>query len=100
MQNAVITDHTFAAADVEKSIIEPLGCVVTAQRKFTDQDALIDLVRDADYVITQFAPVNAAVIDCMQNGTIIVRYGISVASAVAAAIRGENLPNVVNGVNA
>ena len=29
-------------------------------------------------VITQFAPVNAAVIECKQKCTIIVRYGIGV----------------------
>ncbi len=65
MQKAVITDHSLETPDVETSILEPLGCSVISQHAFTDQDALIDLVRDADYVITQFAPVNAVVIGCM-----------------------------------
>jgi len=40
--------------------------------------ALIDLVKDADAVITQFAPINAAVIGAMQQCRVIVRYGIGV----------------------
>ena len=99
MQIAATTDHSFTTPDIERAIIEPLGCSVISQQAFTDQHALIELVRDADYVITQFAPVNAGVIDCMQKRTIIV-LRTSVATTVAAAIRDEKLPNVVNGVGA
>ena len=61
---------------------------MVSRRAFTDHDALIDLVRDADYVITQFAPVNAEVIECMQKCTIIVRCGIGVDNVdVVAAVR-------------
>ncbi len=92
MRKAVITDHSFETPDVEQSILEPLGCSVVSQRAFTDQDALIDLVRDADYVITQFAPVNAAVIECMQKCTIIVRYGIGVDNVDVAAAERKGIP--------
>lgn len=92
MPKAVITDHSFVTPDVERSILEPLGCSVVSQRTFTDQDALIDLVRDADYVITQFAPVNAAVIECMQKCTIIVRYGIGVDNVDLAAAERKGIP--------
>ena len=92
MRKAVITDHSFETPDVEKSVLEPLGCSVISQRAFTDQDALIDLVRDADYVITQFAPVNAAVIECMQRCTTIVRYGIGVDNVDLAAAERKGIP--------
>ena len=92
MPKAVITDHSFETPDVETSILEPLGCSVFSQRAFTDQDALIDLVRGADYVITQFAPVNAAVIECMQKCTIIVRYGIGVDNVDVAAAKRKGIP--------
>ena len=92
MRRAVITDHSFETPDVEKCILEPLGCSVVSRRAFTDQDALIDLVRDADYVITQFAPVNAAVIECMQKCTIIVRYGIGVDNVDVAAAERKGIP--------
>ena len=104
MQIAAITDHSFTTPDIERAIIEPLGCSVISQQAFTDQDALIELVCDADYVITQFAPVNAEVIDCMQKCTIIVRYGIGVdnvdlsaAESIAAMKDGALLVNVARG---
>ena len=92
MPKAVITDHSFVTPDVERSILEPLGCSVVSQRACTDQAALIALVRDADYVITQFAPVNAAVIECMQKCTIIVRYGIGVDNVDLAAAERKGIP--------
>lgn len=92
MRKAVITDHSFETPDVERSILDPLGCSVVSQRAFTDQAALIALVRDADYVITQFAPVNAAVIECMQKCTIIVRYGIGVDNVDLAAAERKGIP--------
>ena len=92
MQKAVITDHAFETPDIEQSIIEPLGCSLISRRAFTDQDALIDLVRDADYVITQFAPVDAEVIECMQKCTAIVRYGIGVDNVDLAAAERKGIP--------
>ena len=92
MRKAVITDHSFETPDVERSILDPLGCSVVSQRAFTDQDALIDLVRDADYVITQYAPVNAEVIECMQKCMIIVRYGIGVDNVDLAAAERKGIP--------
>ena len=48
-------------------------------------------MKDADYVITQFAPVNAAVIGAMQKCKVIVRYGIGVDNVdlEAAAAKGS-----------
>ena len=92
MQKAVITDHAFETPDIEQSIIEPLGCSLISRRAFTDQDALIDLVRDADYVITQFARVDAEVIECMQKCTIIVHYGIGVDNVDLAAAERKGIP--------
>lgn len=92
MPKAVITDHSFETPDIEKSVLEPLGCSLISQRAFTDQAGLIDLVRDADYVITQFAPVNADVIECMQKCTIIVRYGIGVDNVDLSAAERKGIP--------
>ena len=92
MPKAVITDHPFETLDIEKSVLEPLGCSLISQRVFTDQAGLIDLVRDADYVITQFAPVNADVIECMQKCTVIVRYGIGVDNVDLSAANRKGIP--------
>jgi D-3-phosphoglycerate dehydrogenase len=76
MPTVAITDYTFADLEIEKSILDPLAQVIGRQCK--TPEALIELVQNADAVITQFAPVNAAVIDSMQRARVIVRYGIGV----------------------
>ena len=57
-----------------------------------DPQQLAALVRDADYVITQFAPVDAAAIAAMQKCQIIVRYGIGVDNVDLAAAAAKNIP--------
>ena len=58
MPTVAITDYTFANLDIEKSILDPLAQVISGQCK--SPETLIELVQNADAVITQFAPVNAA----------------------------------------
>jgi len=96
MPNAVITDYTFPDVDIERSILEPLGCSLEARKSGKDPAALAALVRDADYVITQFAPVNAEIIAAMRRCRVIVRYGIGVDNVdlKAAAARGIPVCNV------
>ncbi len=85
-----VTDYGFEALDIETAILAPLGCRVVGQKSGKDPQELAALVRDADYVITQFAPVTAAIIEAMERCRIIVRYGIGVDNVdlkVAAAKR-------------
>lgn len=95
MKKVVITDYAFDNIDLEKAVLAPLGCRVEALKAGKDQ-ALCDLVGDADAVITQFAPVNAAVIGAMKKCRVIVRYGIGVDNVdlKAAAARGIPVCNV------
>src|SRR5438067_8151835 len=61
----VVTDHTFRdGLAIEKAILEPLGCRVIGAQCRTEDD-VITLVRDADFVLTQFAPVTALAIQAM-----------------------------------
>ena len=96
MSKVAITDYTFPDLDTEKRILEPLGCTFVDQKKFVGEEKLQELVRDADYVITQFAPLNAAVIRSMAKCRLIVRYGIGVdnVDVDAAAKRGIPVCNV------
>ena len=77
MSLVVITDATFPSLEIEESILSAAGAQV---RVGNDKQtaALVGLVRDADAVITQFAPVDAEVIGAMQRARVIVRYGIGV----------------------
>ena len=62
----VITDYSFPSLDIEEAILRPSGTeLVVGQCKTTE--TLIPLVRDADAVITQFAPINREVIESMER---------------------------------
>jgi D-3-phosphoglycerate dehydrogenase len=89
---AVVTDFGGNTMDVERGILEPMGCEVIDPPKNKDQQALISLVKDADYVLTQFAPVNAAVIEAMKKCKVIVRYGIGVDNVDLRAAAAKGIP--------
>ena len=91
-RKVAITDYTFDCLDVEEAILKPLGCDVASLKTGKDQQQLIELVKDADYVITQFAPVNAAVIGAMQKCKVIVRYGIGVDNVDLKAAAAKGIP--------
>jgi len=91
MIKVAITDYTFDSLDVEAGILGPLGCDVVGRRCKTPAE-LIELVADADHVITQFAPVNADVVNAMQKARVIVRYGIGVDNVDLDAARAKGIP--------
>jgi D-3-phosphoglycerate dehydrogenase len=91
MPQVAVTDYSFDSLDVERAILEPLGCEIVG-RKCRTPEELIDLVADADHVITQFAPVKAPIIAAMRRAKIIVRYGIGVDNVDLAAARERGIP--------
>jgi D-3-phosphoglycerate dehydrogenase len=86
-----VTDYTFDSLDTERAILEPLGCQLVGPCPKTEAD-LIKLVADADCVITQFAPVTAAVIGAMDHVRVIARYGIGVDNVDLEAARVRGIP--------
>lgn len=88
---AVITDYAFDNVELEREALAPLGCRLEVLKAGKGQ-ALIDLVKDADAVITQFAPVTAEVINAMQKCRVIVRYGIGVDNVDLKAAAAKNIP--------
>jgi D-3-phosphoglycerate dehydrogenase len=87
-----VTDYGFEELDIEKKILEPLGCRFVSDKTGRNPARLKEIVKDADYVITQFAPVNAEVIGAMQRCRIIVRYGIGVDNVDLAAAAAKSIP--------
>ncbi len=71
-----VTDYTFDSLDVERAILEPMGCEVVGPYARDEPDSLLVLVADADCVITQFAPVDARVI---------ARWGVPARSSATAS---------------
>jgi D-3-phosphoglycerate dehydrogenase / 2-oxoglutarate reductase len=90
-----VTDFGLEDINIEKAILEPLGCEVVGPLRLPeskDEAKLSDLVKDADFVITQFSPVTAAVVNAMQKSKIIVRYGIGVDNVDLKAAAAKNIP--------
>jgi len=91
MHKVVVTDSTFESLDMEEGVLEPLGCEVVGGQCKT-RDELIALTGQADYVITQFARVDADVIAAMERCQIIVRYGVGVDNVDLDAAAQRNIP--------
>src|SRR3954453_8986198 len=91
MYRVLVTDSTFEDLDIERAILERLGCVVES-RQCKSPAQLLEFVPSADFVITQFAPVNAAVIEAMRRARLIVRYGIGVDNVDLDAARSHGIP--------
>ena len=90
-----VTDFGIEEIDIEKGILEPLGCEVVGPLRLPDsknEQKLIALVKDADFVITQFSPVTAAVVGAMEKSKIIVRYGIGVDNVDLKVAASKNIP--------
>lgn len=87
----VVTDYTFPNLDIEAAALVPLGCELVGAQCKTAAEA-IAVVRDADCVITQFAPIDAEVIAAMSRARAIVRYGIGVDNVDLAAARERGIP--------
>jgi D-3-phosphoglycerate dehydrogenase len=87
----VVTDYSFPDLEVETAILEPLGCtVIGAQCRTVEQ--VVAAVRDADFVLTQFAPITAEAIQAMNKAQSITRYGIGVDNVDLAAAHDRGIP--------
>jgi D-3-phosphoglycerate dehydrogenase len=87
----VVTDYAFPDLSTEEAILAAESCEVVGRQCKTEAD-LIDLCKDADAVITQFARVTAPVIGAMARARIIVRYGVGVDNVDLGAARARNIP--------
>lgn len=87
---AVITDHGFANLRHEEAILAAAGVeLIVAQAK--TPDAVIAAARDADALLVQWAPINAAVIAALTQCKVIVRYGIGVDNVDLAAAKAKGI---------
>ena len=91
MPLVLVTDSTFENLEIECGVLEPLGCQIESRQCKTPAD-LLEVVSQADFVMTQFAPVNATVIGAMTRARVIVRYGIGVDNIDLQAARARGIP--------
>ncbi len=95
-RKVVITDYWYETLDEEKTVFARLEGLELEAYHCKDEDRLPKLVRDADAVIVQFAPITRKVIESMQRCKVIVRYAIGVDNIdiAAATERGIYVVNV------
>ncbi len=91
---AAVTDSGFPDLEQEKRILQPIGFSF-AEGQCKTANEVAALCRDADAVLTQWAPVTAEAIESFEKCRVIVRYGIGVDNVDLDAARRKNIP-VVN----
>jgi D-3-phosphoglycerate dehydrogenase / 2-oxoglutarate reductase len=87
-----ITDYSFPDLEIEERILRGAGHECIAWKEKKPPSELLELVKDADAVITQFASVNADVVNGMRQSQVIVRYGIGVDNVDLDAARARGIP--------
>src|SRR5262245_21334570 len=93
----LIADYDFGDVDIERAIVEKAGFeLVAAQCK--SEDEVIDKGRDADGILTQYAPVGARAIQSFKRCKVIARYGtgVDIVDVEAATKRGIQVTNAPN----
>lgn len=86
----VITDTPFPDAAVEEEVLSPLNAQVTVGRCRTE-DEVLEVARDADGLMVQWAPITRRVIGQMTRCRIISRYGVGVDMIDLDAARERNI---------
>ncbi len=93
----LITDHTWAAVDVERRILAEVGAEVV-DAPSGDEAVLVSLARDVVGILTCFAKTTGKVIEAAPDLRIVARYGvgvdnIDVATATRRGIPVTNVPD-------
>lgn len=87
----VITDWGFPSLDPERRVFEGQEVEILDYQCTTEAD-VARVVRDADIVMTQWAPVRALAIGAMQRCKGIVRYGIGLDNVDVVAAKEHGIP--------
>lgn len=94
-KTVVIADYDFGDVAIERAIIEGAGLTLTAAHCKTE-DEVIDVARDADAIVAQYATVGAKAIGAFTRCEVIARYGtgVDIVDVDAATRRGILVTNV------
>ena len=93
----VVTDYDYPDMEIEKHILKASLGVELEELKTKDPEVLKRELRNADAIITQYAPLTADVIEVLENCVAIGRYGIGydnvdVPACSAKGIKVINVP--------
>jgi D-3-phosphoglycerate dehydrogenase len=96
-KTVVIADYDYGDVAIERAIVEGVGLELTAAHCKTEEE-VIDVARDADAIIAQYATVGAKAIGALTRCQVIARYGtgVDIVDVDAASRRGILVTNVPN----
>ena len=86
-----VTDSNFGDLDIEREVLAPCN-VELMEVQCSTEDELIDQIPDADYIISQYAPITARVIAELKRVKVISRYGIGVDNIDVEAASRAGIP--------
>src|SRR5262245_16169612 len=97
MATVFIADYDFGDVEIERQIIEPAGFALSAAQ-CKNEDDVIALGRDADGVLSQYAPIGARAIDAFTRCRVIARYGtgVDIVDVDAATRKGIQVTNAAS----
>ena len=90
MHKVVITDHGYKSIEIEQAIVGAAGAKLEVGNGL-ESAALLDLIRDADALLVQWAKIDAATIAQLTRCKVIVRYGIGVDNLDLAAAKAHGI---------
>jgi D-3-phosphoglycerate dehydrogenase len=75
----VVTDHEYESLENERRELEKVGAeLVPAQLRYASPEEIIEVCKDADGLIVQYAKITREVIEGLEKCKVIARYGIGV----------------------
>jgi len=91
MIKVIVTDQTWGNLDIEHQVLASCDVeLIDAQCSTVEE--LVEATRDADYLISQYAPLSAEVIPSLERCRVISRYGIGVDNIDLATAREARIP--------
>jgi len=91
----VVSDYDYADLGIEREILREIGAELVPSQCRTEEEVL-EVARDADAILSQYAPISRRVIESLSKCKVIGRYGIGVDTidVEAATERGIAVVNV------
>ena len=93
----VVTDFEYKSLEPEQEVLNKIGVKLTTAQCRTEEE-VIEIARDADAIINQYAPITERVIENLEKCKVIARYGVGVNTidVNAATERGIIVSNVTD----
>ncbi|MEM3608622.1 MAG: C-terminal binding protein [Candidatus Bathyarchaeia archaeon] len=93
----VVTDHVYPSIEIERGILESSGFSFKVYQ-CKDEEEVVKACREADGILTTFAPITRRVIQSLDRAKVIVRHGvgydnIDVSAASERGIMVVNIPD-------